>query len=123
MAHRVVVSVPITLDGAPVESDTRLTTAGPDVLILSTCVPSRGVDVHSVYMGNGIVETQAHHWALGPSHADAWTETHDAELLPVRHARSRCLYDHLHALQDWLRRLGYDVGLIASDDAIAALNL
>jgi hypothetical protein len=122
VAHRLVIPVPITLDGAPVESETRLTSAGSDVMILSTCVPSRGIDVHSVYMGNAIVETQTHHWALAPGRSEARSETYDPDLLPVRHARGRCLYDHLQALQDWLGRLGYDVGIIARDDAIAALN-
>jgi hypothetical protein len=122
VAHRLVIPVPISLDGAPVESETRLTTAGAYVLILSTGVPSRGIDFYSVYMGNAIAETQAHHWALAPGRSEAWTETHDPEGLPVRHARGRCLYNHLQAVQEWLGRLGYDVGIVARDDALAALG-
>jgi hypothetical protein len=73
-------------------------------------------------MGNAIVETQGHHWALVPGRSEAWSATHDPGLLPVRHARGRCLYDHLRALQEWLGRLGHEVGIIAGDDAIAALS-
>jgi hypothetical protein len=122
VAHRLVIPVPISLDGAPVESETRLTTAGSYVLILSTSVPARGIDINSVYMGNAIVETQAHHWALAPGRSEAWSETHDPEVLPVRHARGRCLYDHLQALQQWLGSLGYDAGIVARDEALAALG-
>jgi len=104
VAYRLVIPIPISLDGEPVETETRLTTAGSYVLILSTSVAPRGIDINSVYMGNAIVETQVHHWALAPGRSKAWSETHDPDLLPVRHARGRCLYNHLQALQQCLRR-------------------
>jgi hypothetical protein len=122
MAHRLVIPIPISLDGERVESETRVTTAGSYVLILSTSLPSLGIDINSVYMGNGIVETQAHHWALAPGRSEASSETHDPDVLPVRHARGRCLYDHLQALQQWLGSLGYDAGIVARDEAVAALG-
>ena len=98
----------LRLDGMPVRSETILTEAGPNVLVLSTTLRDRGIWVDSTYLGHGGAETQVTHLLVAPGRAgetEAKTVPHDE--IPVVHVRRLCLYDHLQRLQDFLAELGH----------------
>jgi hypothetical protein len=47
---------------------------------------------------------------------------HEHEEMPVMYARRRCLYDHLHRLQDLLQDIGIDAQMPVEEQAIAAIE-
>jgi hypothetical protein len=108
----------------PVRSETWLTDAGLNVVVLSTAIRGRGIWVESTYLGHAGAETQVTHLTAAPGRA-AVTESRAVphELIPVIHVRRRCLYDHLQQLQDFLVELGHQAQIDGLDDAVAAVEL
>src|ERR671932_423337 len=98
----------IRLDGLPVRSETVLTEAGPNALVLSTTLRDRGIWLDSTYLGHGSGETEAR------------TVAHDE--IPVVHVRRLCLYDHFQRLQDHLDSLGHTGQVSGLDHAIEAVD-
>ena len=98
----------VRVDGMPALSETVLTEAGPNALVLSTTLADRGIWVDSAYLGHGGADTQVSHLLVAPGRVgetEARTVPHDE--IPVVHVRRLCLYDHLQRLQDFLAELGH----------------
>jgi hypothetical protein len=108
----------------PIRSETWLTDAGLNVVVLSTAIRGRGIWVESTYLGHGGAETQITHLTAAPGRlgeTEARSVPHEA--IPVIHVRRRCLYDHLQRLQDYLDELGHTAQIHGLDDAVAAVEL
>jgi hypothetical protein len=120
--HRAKIPVEIAIDGERVRSETLATEVGAYVLVLDTTMADHGIDLHSVYTGHPQVRTQATHLILTPALCEATTVEHEHDAIPVMHARRRCLYDHLHQLQDLLQRDGTEVSIPLHEKAIEAIE-
>jgi hypothetical protein len=125
MDERRLLDVDLVLDGRAAASETRYADAGAYVLVLSSCVPELGLELHSTYVGHPGVETRVTHLALGGGDAQraateavAWP---DGEL-PVVFARRRCLFDHLQRLQDELAGAGHQAGIEVDDASVSELE-
>lgn len=117
------IPVPVLLDGEPVESQTRATSAGAYTLILDTVLPEHGIHVHSIYTGHHHVPTShAVHLMLAPGLREGVHAEQNRGMLPVTHARRRCLYDHLARLQDFLADLEHQVSIPLDEQAILAVE-
>jgi hypothetical protein len=113
----------LRLDGMPVRSETILTEAGPNALVLSTTIRDRGIWLDSTYLGHGSADTQITHLLVAPGRSgetEARTVPHDD--VPVIHVRRLCLYDHFQRLQDFLSDLGHVGQVHGLDNAIAAVE-
>ena len=111
------------LDGLPVRSETTLTEAGPNALVLSTMLRDRGIWLDSTYLGHGNAETQITHLFVAPGRSgetEARAVSHDE--IPVIHVRRLCLYDHFQRLQDYLDSLGHTGQVSGLDHAIEAVE-
>lgn len=127
LAYRCLMRRPIAcrvrLDGMPVRSETVLTEAGPNALVLSTTLRDRGIWLDSTYLGHGSAETQITHLLVAPGRAgetEARSVPHDE--IPVIHVRRLCLYDHFQRLQDFLGELGHVGQIHGLDHAIEAVE-
>lgn len=92
----------------PALSESVLTEAGPNALVLSTTLQDRGIWLDSTYLGHGGADTQVSHLLVAPgrgSETESRSVPHDD--IPVVHVRRLCLYDHLQRLQDFLAELGH----------------
>jgi hypothetical protein len=123
VSERKLIPIQIAVDGAPERSETRLASAGAYVLVLSSVLPDRAVELHSSYLGHPGTPTQASHLMLAPGISDSETFEHDESLIPVMFARRRCVFDHLQRLQDLLAELGHTVQVPLADDALLAGEL
>jgi hypothetical protein len=113
----------IRVDGMPARSETILTEAGPNALVLSTTLRDRGIWIDSTYVGHGGTDTQITHLLVAPGRAgetEARAVAHDE--VPVIHVRRLCLYDHLQRLQDFLDSLGHTAQVHGLDLAIEAVE-
>ena len=113
----------IRLDGLPVRSETILTEAGPNALVLSTTLRDRGIWLDSTYLGHGNAESQITHLFVAPGRSgetEARSVPHDE--IPVIHVRRLCLYDHFQRLQDFLDSLGHTGQVHGLDHAIEAVE-
>src|SRR3954470_20235276 len=109
----------IRVDGMPARSETILTEAGPNALVLSTTLRDRGIWIDSTYLGHGGCETQVTHLLVAPGRGgetEARAVAHDE--IPVIHVRRLCLYDHFQRLQDHLDSLGHTGQVPGLDHAI-----
>jgi hypothetical protein len=108
----------------PVRSETWLTDAGLNVVVLTTAIRGRGIWVESTYLGHVGAETQVAHLTAAPGRQGE-TESRSVphELIPVIHVRRRCLYDHLQELQDFLVELGHTAQIDGLEAAVAAMEL
>jgi hypothetical protein len=122
MARRPI-SCRIRVDSMPARSETILTEAGPNALVLSTTIRDRGIWVDSTYLGHGGTETQVSHLLVAPGRmgeTESRSVPHDE--IPVIHVRRLCLYDHLQRLQDFLGELGHVGQVDGLDRAIEAVE-
>jgi hypothetical protein len=113
----------IRLDGLPVRSETILTEAGPNALVLSTTLRDRGIWLDSTYLGHGNADTQITHLFVAPGRlgeTESRTVGHDE--IPVIHVRRLCLYDHMQRFQDFLDSLGHVGQIHGLDHAIEAVE-
>jgi hypothetical protein len=113
----------IRVDGMPARSETILTEAGPNALVLSTTLRDRGIWIDSTYLGHGGTETQITHLLVAPGRpgeTESRAVPHDE--VPVIHVRRLCLYDHLQRLQDFLDSLGHTAQVHGLDLAIEAVE-
>lgn len=113
----------IRIDGMPARSETVLTEAGPNALVLSTTLRDRGIWLDSTYLGHGGTETQVSHLLVAPGRpgeTEARSVSHDE--IPVTHVRRLCLYDHLQRLQDFLDSLGHTGQIHGLDLAVEAVE-
>jgi hypothetical protein len=111
------------VDGMPALSETLLTEAGPNALVLSTTLQDRGIWIDSTYLGHGGVETQVSHLLVAPGRpgeTEAKAVPHDQ--IPVINVRRLCLYDHLQRLQDFLAELGHTGQVRGLDTAIEGVE-
>jgi hypothetical protein len=124
MDERRALGVELVLDGRSTVSETRYLEAGAYVLVLCSCVPELGVELHSTYVGHPGVETHVTHLALGSASDRAVNETmmRAEGDMPVLFARRRCLFDHLQRLQDELTGLGHRAGLEIDDGSVLELE-
>ena len=107
----------------PARSETVLTEAGPNALVLSTTLRDRGIWLDSTYLGHGGTETQVSHLLVAPGRSgetEARAVSHDE--IPVTHVRRLCLYDHLQRLQDFLDSLGHTGQIHGLDHAIESVE-
>ena len=107
----------------PARSETVLTEAGPNALVLSTTLRDRGIWLDSTYLGHGGAETQVAHLMVAPGRVgetECRSVPHDE--IPVIHVRRLCLYDHLQRLQDFLGDLGHVAQVDGLDRAIDAVE-
>ena len=99
--------------------------AGAYVLVLSSCIPELGLELHSTYVGHPGVETGVTHLMLGgggPKRAASEAVVRPERELPVVFARRRCLFDHLQRLQDELDALGHQAGIEIDDASVSELE-
>lgn len=122
MEHRNKIPVEIAIDGRKARSETLATEVGAYVVVLDTTLADEGIDLHSVYTGHPQTKTQATHLILTPKRQEATTTEHEHSAIPVMHARRRCLYDHLHQLQDLLQEDGAEASIPFDDEAIEAIE-
>jgi hypothetical protein len=59
LAERNLIPLHITLDGQPERSETRVASAGPYALVLSSVLSDRAVELHSTYLGHPGALTRA----------------------------------------------------------------
>src|SRR3954452_23927224 len=113
----------IRVDGMPARSETILTEAGPNALVLSTTLRDRGVWLDSTYLGDGGAEMQVGHLvsAQGPV-GETESRSVPPDEIPVIHVRMLCLYDPLQRLQDFLGDLGHIAQVDGLDRAIDAVE-
>jgi hypothetical protein len=125
MDERRLLSVDLVLDGRATTSETRYAEAGAYVLVLSSCVPELGLELHSTYVGHPEVETRVTHLILGgggEQRAAAEAVVRPDGELPVVFARRRCLFDHLQRLQDELAGIGHRAGIEIDDASVSELE-
>jgi hypothetical protein len=122
MARREI-SCRIRVDGAPAKSETLLTEASLNVIVLSTTLRDRGTWLDSTYLGHGGTDTQITHLLVAPGRLgeSEWRSV-DHNEIPVLHVRRRCLYDHLQRLQDFLEELGHCGQIDGLDRAVEAVE-
>lgn len=114
--------VPILIEEKQVDSETRVTSIGPYVMVLDTTIPKQGVALHSTYTGHKGTPTQATHLMLAIGTRDSTSVEHEENEIPVVHARRRCLYDHLQRLQDLLEDAGIQATIPIDANAIEAVE-
>jgi hypothetical protein len=115
--------VRILIDGKHVESETRVTSIGPYVLVLDTVIPESAVQLHSTYVGHKRTSTQATHLKLAKGGArETIAIEHEHDSIPVVYARRRCLYDHLQHLQDLLADADIDASIPLDESAVTAVE-
>jgi hypothetical protein len=113
---------PIQLDRRHARSETLLAEAGPYALSLSTTLPDLALALHSTYLGHrNAADTQVAHLLLCAETAETESRTVVHAELPVAYARRRCLYDHLHRLQDLLEAEGIGPVQISGLDVATAV--
>jgi hypothetical protein len=125
MDERRLLVVDMVLDGRAATSETRYAEAGAYVLVLCSCVPELGLELHSTYVGHPGVETRVTHLTLGggsPQHAATEAVARPDGELPVVFARRRCLFDHLQRLQDELAGIGHQAGIEVDDASLSELE-
>ena len=112
MAHRVGLTIALTLDGDAVSSDTRYTAVGAAIVVVQTTIPRPDVAVslHSTYSGHPGIETTATHlWLARHRTPTATTEHHDDEHLGLWGPRTPLVLDHLLVLQTRLAEAGHSL--------------
>jgi hypothetical protein len=122
MAHRHKIPIEIAIDGQRIRSETLASSVGAYVLVLDTTLADLAIDLHSAYAGHEKTKTQATHLILTPDRQESIGVEHEHDVIPVMHARRRCLYDHLHQLQDLLQRDGVEASIPVEDAAIQAIE-
>ncbi len=122
MVEQTHIPVKIALEDKPERSETTATSVGAYVLVIDTVLPERGISLCSTYAGHTHTKTLASHLLLAHDAYDAIPAEHEHEEMPVMYARRRCLYDHLHRLQDLLQDIGIDAQIPVEEEAIAAIE-
>jgi hypothetical protein len=113
----------IRVDGMPARSETVLTEASLNVLVLSTTLRDRGIWLDSTYLGHGGADTQITHLMVAPGRVgETESRSVDHNDIPVLHLRRRCLYDHLQRLQDFLGELGHRAQMDGLERAVEAIE-
>lgn len=124
MAHtdRKKVPITITIDGNAVRSETRAAQVGAYIVVIETTLADHAIDLHSIYTGHQMTKTQATHLALTKTTREARTAEHEHDAIPVIYAKRRCLYDHLHQLQDLLQANGAQAHISINEQAIEVIE-
>ena len=118
------IEIPIRLliEGTPTPAYTTATSAGAYLLVLATVLTEPAISLYSTYAGHEQTSTLASHLLLAPGACEAIPAEHEHDELPVMYERRRCLFDHLHRLQDLLLRVDIDAQIPIDDEAIAAVE-
>lgn len=115
--------VSILIEGKQVESETRVTSIGPCVLVLDTVIPEEGVQLYSTYTGHEGTGTLATHLKLAKGGIrETVAAEHEHDSIPVMYARRRALYDHLQNLQDLLDEAGIEASIPIDEGTIVAVE-
>jgi hypothetical protein len=102
-----------------VESDTRVATAGANIVTISTAVSRLAVELHSTYIGHAGAQTAATELVLAPRRPALTRVRHPAPA-SVDRARRACLCDHALRLLELLAELvSAPVAMDLPDDAVA----
>ncbi|MGA9285241.1 MAG: hypothetical protein WBV85_07340 [Solirubrobacteraceae bacterium] len=121
-AHRKKIPIAIAIDGEAIRSETLATHVGAYVVVIETTLADLAIDLHSIYIGNPKVKTQATHLTLTKTTREARTAEHEHDAIPVMYAKRRCLYDHLQQLQDLLQADGAQAHIPVHEKAIEAIE-
>jgi len=127
VASRSRIDLNLTIDGAPVESETTCTWAGAHVLTVHSVVPrpDLALELHSTFVGHPGVLTHVVHLRLGPvGHEPSITSSdHDPDDLEPTYGARVCAYDHAQRLIEVLSDVGYRAGVnVPGESAFAALE-
>lgn len=122
MSEPIEVPIRLLIDGTPTPTYTTATSAGGYVLVLATVLTEPAISLYSTYAGHERTATLATHLLLASGAYETIAAEHDHDELPVMYERRRCLYDHLHRLQDLLLCVGIDAQIPIDDDTIAAVE-
>jgi hypothetical protein len=120
--YRKKIPIAITIDGKAIRSETRATQVGAYIVVIETTLADHVIDLHSVYAGHKKTKTQATHLTLTPTVCETKTIEHEHDAIPVMYAKRRCLYDHLHQLQDLLQADGAQANIPVEEQAIEAIE-
>ena len=122
-AQREKIPIKITIDGDEVRSDTMATQVGAHIVVIETTLADHAIDLHSIYTGHHKTKTQVTHLILTPTARETTTVEHEHDAIPVMYAKRRCLYDHLHQLQDLLQQEnGIQAHIPIDEQAIGAIE-
>lgn len=117
---RLVVLMPILVDGRAVVSETIIEAAGgASVVVLTTTCPDLVVQLRTVYVG---LRGQRHAVAIDllTTHGEATLTERRLNDVPVTHARQLCLVDHAAATRDAVAGVTQGaVRVLVTDDATA----
>lgn len=100
----VVEPVTVSRAGSPIDSETTVCPAGPNVFVVTTAIPDLGVLVTTTYVGADDADTVAVDLTLAPRPAarnEARSIPRDS--VPVTYAHDRCLLDHARQVMNALR--------------------
>lgn len=122
MPEPIEIPIRLLIGGTPTPAYTTATSAGAYVLVLATVLTAPAISLYSTYAGHEHTNTLASHLLLAPDAYETIAAEHDHDELPVMYERRRCLYDHLHRLQDLLLRVGIDAQIPIDEEAIAAVE-
>jgi hypothetical protein len=112
----------ITVDGQRRRSETTACSVGAYVFVIATVLPDFALDLHSTYTGHQRTGTIAVHLVLDADAYNTLIQEHDHDELPVGYAQRRCLYDHLHRLQELLEERGHLTSIPVEENAITAIE-
>ncbi len=124
MDQRTLIPIKIAIDGVEARSETRMASGSPYALTLSSVLPDHATELHSTYLGHPGTATRVSYLLLAPGVTESEAVEREETSVPVMVARRRCLYDHLHQLQESLERLGYlNPEIPLDEDALTAMEL
>lgn len=115
------VALALHVDADP-DAETHTAPAGAYVVVLSTVLPTVGVELHSTYVGHGAAPTHATRLMLSPGVARTVTVQASPGALPVLAGRRSCLLDHAQQLTQLLAELEYPAGVNVTDEALWAVE-
>ena len=122
---RPIIDLDLTLDGAPLASETTCTWAGAYVLTVHSVIPRAdlALELHSTFIGHPGVDTHAAHLILGPpGRAPELLRSDHDELDPILSPRG-CVYEHAQRLIEVLDELGHRVRVdVPGEGAFAQLE-
>jgi hypothetical protein len=122
VSNQTLIPLKITIDGQLRSSETTACSVGAHVFVVATVLPDFALDLHSIYTGHERIGTIAVHLVLAKDAYKTLIQEHDHDELPVGYAQRRCLYDHLHHLQELLEERGHITSIPVEEDAITAVE-
>jgi hypothetical protein len=121
MRPRPAIDLDLTVDGAPVDSETTCSWGGAHVLTIHTVIPGAdlALELHSTFVGHPGLRTHVVHLRLGPPGREPSLTTVDAddgEFEPTYAARA-CAYEHAQRLIEVLSEFGHFAAINVPDES------